>query len=203
MQQPVKQPQHKRKHPIPGIDQRERQHDECADGIADEDIAGKAVGPPTQPFSAEQQRSRCIEQYRDLVQHVFARHDAESAACVQPASVKAVALHGQRPCAHRRNVAEHAEKRDAQRVSQGAVRLFVVNDDKAHCGFHRLVGNAEHNQEQNAPERYGAQVFPDAGQRVAENEDHERKNQCQRKRADKIGVPPFPFHCRFPPVSAV
>ena len=134
------------------------------------------------------------------MQNVLARHNAKRTARVQASSVKVKALHGQRARAHGRNVAEHAEEGRIQRVGKAHVLLFAPQQDKADRRFHPLVGKAEHEQQQNAPERHGAQVGQDLRQRVSEDEQKRGKKQRKRDRADEIGFFPAPVHACSPPV---
>ena len=92
------------------------------------------------------------------MQHIFARHDAQRAAGIEPAPVKVKALHGQRARAHGRNVAENGEKGRIQSVKIANIPLFAPQQNEGDRRLHSLVGKTHEKQQQDAPERHRAQV---------------------------------------------
>ena len=122
----------------------------------------------------------------------------EEPAGIKPAPVKVKALHGQRARAHGRNVAENGEKGRIQSVEVANIPLFAPQQDEGNRRLHPLVGKAHEKQQQEPPERHRAQVRQDVGQRIAEDEQQQEKNQRERRGADEIGLFSALVHARLP-----
>ena len=103
------------------------------------------------------------------MQHIHARHNAETAARVDPAPIEKIAL--QRQCAggQRGNICENAEEGHAPRVSKGNLRAPFPKQDIANKRLSPLKGKASEQQRNNSCRRNLLQILYDVGQSIAKH----------------------------------